>query len=106
MRYDAVVFDCDGVLIDSERIAVAILTQDLAELGLRMTVAEAHHRFVGWTTQQVAETVATETGVPVPGEWVLRHNQTVRAEDSSYVDTLPRDRGVLATLQRDSGPWG
>src|SRR3546814_3526129 len=100
MRYDAVVFDCDGVLIDSERIAVAILTQDLAELGLRMTVAEVHHRSVGWTPTQVAETVAAETGVPVPGAWELRHNEQVRQAVDDSVAQIPGLLDVLATLDR------
>jgi HAD superfamily hydrolase (TIGR01509 family) len=44
---DLVIFDCDGVLIDSERIAVRIDAVVLARLGWRLSEAEVIERFVG-----------------------------------------------------------
>ena len=63
------IFDCDGVLIDSEPIAVAILRQYLSDLGVPMPGDEVHHRFTGWTTTQIAEAIAVEFGVQVPADW-------------------------------------
>src|SRR3546814_6210093 len=71
-----------------------------------MTVAEVHHRFGGWTTTQVAETVAAETGVPVPGDWVLRHNEQVREAVAASVEPIPGVIDVLDTLDRAGVPWG
>ncbi len=47
-----VVFDCDGVLVDSEPIANRVLAEVLSEAGLRMTPEESVARFMGrsWTT--------------------------------------------------------
>ena len=39
-RFDLVIFDCDGVLIDSERLAVRTESQILAELGWPLTEAQ------------------------------------------------------------------
>jgi HAD superfamily hydrolase (TIGR01509 family) len=44
---DAVVFDCDGVLVNSEAPLVAIDQRMLADLGWEMTLEEVHTRFVG-----------------------------------------------------------
>lgn len=106
MNYDAVIFDCDGVLIDSESIAVEILAEDLLDLGLRLTPAEAHHRFTGWTTQQIAETVSADTGMPVRGDWVVRHNAQVREAVASSVEAVPGIIGVLDALDAAGVPWG
>jgi HAD superfamily hydrolase (TIGR01509 family) len=46
-RFDLVIFDCDGVLVDSERLAVAFESRTLTEIGWPMTEAEVIERFVG-----------------------------------------------------------
>ena len=48
-RYDLVIFDCDGVLIDSEPIANRVLAQRLGLIGLSMSEDEVMRRFVGRT---------------------------------------------------------
>lgn len=106
MKPDAVIFDCDGVLIDSERIAVVMLAEDLRELGLRVSPGEAHHRFTGWTTAQVAETVSIETGTAVPGDWVLRHNARVREAVAAGVEPIPGVVAVLDALDAAGIGWG
>lgn len=45
--FEAVIFDCDGVLVDSEILAVAEETAALAEIGLVYDPSEFMHRFVG-----------------------------------------------------------
>ena len=50
-RPDLVVFDCDGVLVDSERLTVAIESRVLGELGWPMTPAEVVDRWMGKTSQ-------------------------------------------------------
>ena len=46
-RFSAVLFDCDGVLVDSEPIANAVLREMLQELGWDISEEEAIRRFVG-----------------------------------------------------------
>ena len=51
MSFELVIFDCDGVLVDSEPIANRVLSERLAEVGLHMDVDEVMRRFVGRTRE-------------------------------------------------------
>lgn len=56
---DLVIFDCDGVLIDSEIIASRTMSEALAEFGVSMTQSEAHVTFTG-NSEQDTRTYCTE----------------------------------------------
>ena len=47
MKFDAVLFDCDGVLVDSEPITSSVLREMLGELGWHMSAQECLQMFVG-----------------------------------------------------------
>lgn len=68
-RPKAVLFDCDGVLVDSEAIAFDLLAEDLAAYGLRMTRAEMELRFLGGTIGGLF-TTARDLGANLPDDWV------------------------------------
>ncbi len=106
MNYDAIIFDCDGVLINSEPIAVAILVDDLLEIGLRISEEEVHHRFTGWKSTQIAEIASAETGVPVPDGWVRRHVDRVSDAVAASVEPIPGILAVLDALDSTGVPWG
>ena len=62
-RPELVIFDCDGVLVDSEVIAVRVLVANLARHGLALTEADAHAMFVGGTMANNAEVARTPVGL-------------------------------------------
>lgn len=53
-----VIFDCDGVLVDSERLSVRISVRMLAELGWVVSEAEVIERFVGRSDEFVVAAAA------------------------------------------------
>ena len=59
-----VIFDCDGVLVDSERISHEVLVAMMAEHGVSMTFDEALDRFMGTSMQRCMEIVEQLCGVP------------------------------------------
>ncbi|MGI5288777.1 HAD family hydrolase [Nonomuraea polychroma] len=65
MPVDLVIFDCDGVLVDSEPISVRVGTAALRRLGWTIDEAEYAERFVGCTNEYWAEQV----GETPPGWW-------------------------------------
>jgi HAD superfamily hydrolase (TIGR01509 family) len=58
-----VIFDCDGVLVDSEPLALRVLTETLAGAGLAMTEGEAQARFLGRSLAAVVAEVREAHGV-------------------------------------------
>ncbi len=56
---DLIIFDCDGVLIDSEILAGEIYTQALAGIGIRISVEEERREFVGLSRASVAAKIET-----------------------------------------------
>lgn len=65
-----VIFDCDGVLVDSEAISNGVLADMLAEQGLSMSLAEARARFQGLLLSQVLERAERMLGRPLPPGWL------------------------------------
>jgi HAD superfamily hydrolase (TIGR01509 family) len=70
MNFEAILFDCDGVLVDSEAITCGVLRDMLEELGWRMTLAECMQRFVGHTVKSERSMIEAHTGVPLTDVWL------------------------------------
>lgn len=64
-----VVFDCDGVLVDSERLAVDLDVRVLGKLGWEITRDEVVERFLGRSDADVRADVEAHLGRPLPGDW-------------------------------------
>lgn len=60
-----VIFDCDGVLVDSEGIALEVLVAALAEKGISLSTDEAADRFLGRSLGSLANIVRSEFGVEI-----------------------------------------
>ena len=65
MTFEAVLFDCDGVLVDSEAITCGALRDMLEENGWRLSLAECMAQFVGHTVRSRAELIERHTGKPL-----------------------------------------
>lgn len=62
------IFDCDGVLVDSELIAFDVLAQMLASLGKPLPIEECRRRFMGRRTPEVLAEIERELGHPIPAD--------------------------------------
>ncbi|WP_242538858.1 HAD family hydrolase [Trinickia acidisoli] len=67
---DAVLFDCDGVLVDSENITKRVLRQMLAEQGWALSDEECMTFFVGKAPEDEATLIEAHTGKPLTTEWL------------------------------------
>ncbi len=65
MPPNLVIFDCDGVLVDSEMIASQVLGEQLSRLGLPLSAAECRERFTGRSLRSVRAMVEKELGHPL-----------------------------------------
>lgn len=74
-RFDAVLFDCDGVLVDSETITNGVLRDMLEELGWKLTPAECMRLFVGKAVRDESALIEARTGQPLTEEWMVRFRE-------------------------------
>jgi HAD superfamily hydrolase (TIGR01509 family) len=98
-RFDLVIFDCDGVLIDSERLAVRTERTILAELGWSLTDDEIIERFVGRSSSYMLAEVERQIGRSV--NWSLDFEVPYQAVFRA--ELLPID-GVVDALNEITEP--
>jgi HAD superfamily hydrolase (TIGR01509 family) len=72
MRFEAVLLDCDGVLVDSEPIVNRVLRDMLVERGWALSEAECLRIFVGKMVKDERARIEQETGQPLTEEWLAR----------------------------------
>src|SRR4029079_8522217 len=78
-RFDLVVFDCDGVLVDSERLSIRLDVELLASLGWPLTEAEIVEHFVGRTDAAMRAEIEDHLGRDVSAEWASFGERSVAA---------------------------
>ena len=61
-----IIFDCDGVLVDSEAIKSEVVARHLAKLGISITGSMLLERFSGVPEREMYQALSIETGVPIP----------------------------------------
>lgn len=96
MRPSAVLFDCDGVVVDSEPIAFALLAGDLAAAGLVLDEAEMRRLFLGGTVRGLLQQ-ARAMGADLPDAWVDDFYERLYARLALGVALIP---GIEAALDR------
>ncbi len=84
MVFDAVLFDCDGVLVDSEPITNGVLREVLNESGWALSQTECMQIFIGKAVRDERARIEAETGQPLTDDWMrafyARRDQRLRAE--------------------------
>lgn len=70
LPFDAVLFDCDGVLVDSEPITMRVLAQMLGELGWNISHEESMEIFKGKAVRDEAALIQARTGFSLTQEWL------------------------------------
>ncbi|MEP1766950.1 MAG: HAD-IA family hydrolase [Sulfitobacter sp.] len=94
---DFVIFDCDGVLVDSELITSRVLRDDLAKWGLDLALDQIEALFVGGTMAGVMRT-AREMGARLPEDWLDRVYEEIFAALEAECTPVPGIEAVLDAL--------
>jgi HAD superfamily hydrolase (TIGR01509 family) len=97
--FDLVIFDCDGVLVDSERLAVRTEAEILAALGWPLAESEIIERFVGRSAGYMHQEVERELGRPV--DWDAEFEDRYRAVFERELVPVP---GIVDALDRITVP--
>ncbi len=102
-RFDAVLFDCDGVLVDSEPITNGVLRDMLQERGWTLTRDECMRLFVGKAVKDEAALIEANTGHPVTDEWLARFRER---RNLGLERELVAIRNVHAAVEEVHGRFG
>lgn len=119
--FDLVIFDCDGVLVDSESIAIRVDQRVLADLGWELGLEEIVERFVGRSEAHFVAEAERHLGIRLDADWEQKYQHWYRTafeRDLAAVDgiedalaqlRLPHcvaSSGTHAKMQRTLGQTG
>lgn len=93
---ELVIFDCDGVLVDSDRISLRIQAERISALGLEMTYEDCVREFLGLGIEATLEILAERLGQPVPEGWERELDAAVREGFRRELQPVP---GVIEALE-------
>ena len=87
MNWQLIIFDCDGVLVDSEAIANRIMADVLTENGLPMTTEDCMEHFLGRTMSDCVRVLATRFGHAAAADFA--DDNAVRAHAEGVANEVP-----------------
>ena len=99
-RCDLVLFDCDGVLVDSEPIANRVLAELLGEIGLPMSYDETVRTFIGHSMRVCLDLIAERLGRPAPADFAERYHARAEAAFRRELRPVPGVDAVLDFVER------
>ena len=99
-RAELVIFDCDGVLVDSEPISVEVLLALIAEVGGNIGEATAYQRFLGRSMATINGMLRDEFGLVVTDRHLEAMRATIHERFRSDLKPIP---GIAEALGRLSG---
>lgn len=94
-----VIFDCDGVLVDSERLAVSIDVRAIGSLGWAITEAEVVEHFLGRSDADLVAVLEQHLGRPLPGDWAQTWAGEYRRAFDEHLAAVPGVAGAIDAIE-------
>lgn len=94
-----VIFDCDGVLVDTEPVSNRLLAEAIGRTGIPMSVEEVTETFAGMRLQDIAAAVEKRLEEKLPGDWVAAFEKRRAAEFRKGVEAIPGIPDALASIK-------
>lgn len=99
MTAELIIFDCDGVLVDSERLLQRVDLEMIAELGWPITIPEIYDEHLGRSTRDFVANVERHIGRPVPDGWLELRRNACRALFERELAPVPGIAQAISSLQ-------
>lgn len=100
-----VIFDCDGVLIDSEAVASRVVASALAEVGWSLTPTESQAIFLGLSLRQMVPMIEERLARPLPADWMDGLRARMLAALAEEAETMPGAEAMLLATSALGLPW-
>jgi HAD superfamily hydrolase (TIGR01509 family) len=97
-NFDLIIFDCDGVLVDSEVISCRVHADVLTRHGYPISAEEVHRRFLGRSAYDAAAEVERELGRRLSETYDLERRTTLLAALADTVEAVPHLHDALDAL--------
>jgi HAD superfamily hydrolase (TIGR01509 family) len=98
MSVDLVIFDCDGVLIDSELLSVRADVACFAETGIEVTADEIRERYIGIAQAAMEADIAARHRRVLPPDFAARHQRVLQQIFAAELVAMPGVDAVLEAL--------
>ncbi len=98
--FDLVIFDCDGVLVDSEVLSCDCLGQMLRAYGYQIDLQGVFEKFLGRSFSIVEDEYRLALGYPLTREFLDAHGKLLRERFAASLQAMPGVERVLDGLQR------
>lgn len=105
MKPELVIFDCDGVLVDTETIANEVLSGFMKEIGLDFSPLECHERFTGTAMETIKEEAERLSGTTLPDDWAAQVRQADLVAFEAGIEPIPGILDVVAALKAEGIPY-
>ncbi|MGA1800939.1 HAD-IA family hydrolase [Rhizobium sp. HT1-10] len=96
--FDLIIFDCDGVLVDSEVIAADVESKLLTGAGYPISAEEMGERFAGMTWQNILFEVEREASIPFSASLLEQSEKLLDERLASEVTAIPGIEFALAKI--------
>jgi HAD superfamily hydrolase (TIGR01509 family) len=98
LNFDLVIFDCDGVLVDSEALACVVHADMLTAHGYAITAEEVHDRFLGRSAREARVEVETELGRALSDDYTVQLKATIDEVFGARLLPIPHIAEALERL--------
>jgi HAD superfamily hydrolase (TIGR01509 family) len=97
-RFDLVIFDCDGVLVDSEVISCRAHAETLTRHGYPITAEQVFDRFLGRSTRQANLEVEAELGRSLPDDFHVQLQEALFRAFAASLEPVPHVEAALEAI--------
>jgi HAD superfamily hydrolase (TIGR01509 family) len=97
-RFDLIIFDCDGVLVDSEVISCRVHAEVLTRHGYPISTEQVFDRFLGRSSRQAHLEVEAELGRSLPDDYHSQLQDELFASFATTMEAMPHIDAALAAI--------
>jgi HAD superfamily hydrolase (TIGR01509 family) len=99
MAIELIIFDCDGVLVDTEHITGLFFQRYLQTEGVSLADEDAIHRYSGWSLAAAVDDIESLTGKKVPANFIETFRSETMATMAEELQAIPGVEGALQSIE-------